>query len=104
MSNLIFSHDQIQLLITALSEYLQNPPLFNFNLKEEVWRPSMDRCVKKLMSFSIFTSFSKQEFTVMLLAADYYERVLILDETEYDEELYTKTINTLSELAHPEFD
>lgn len=101
MNSLIFSHEQTQLLITALSEYLQDPPLFSFNLTEDMWRPLMKQCIKKLTTFSIFTSFSKQEFTVMLLAADHYEKVLILNETEYDEDLYTKTISTLSELAGP---
>lgn len=102
MNNLVFSTEQIQLLTTALSVYLQEPPLCTFNLTEDEWRPLMKQCIKKLASYSIFTSFSKQEFTIMFVAADYYERVLIASKNEYDKVLYTKTINTLAELTSPQ--
>ena len=65
---MIFSPDEIHLVKDALSEYNKVP---RGDLIEPVQRSVVSSALQKLDSFNLFTSFTKQEFTVMALSVHF---------------------------------
>ena len=95
---MIFNLSETSQLIAALETYDEEPRGL---LKPELQHKLCESCLKKLNSQNIFTTFSKQEYSMMVYAIHFI--ITILDSRHYrgPDELYELHLRLL-ELATPE--
>lgn len=95
---MIFTSDEIRDIRIALETYDKLP---RGDLIESVQRNVVAAALQKLNSFNLFTSFSKQEFTVMALSVHFLIYDFARSHKQVSEKLFALR-EKLMDLAEPE--
>lgn len=102
MSNLLFSKKEIDTLIKALKSYQENPiPIGQKIPSDRIIQSLTSSSINKLENFSIFTSFTKDEWTI--IAFSYRAEIEVptfidlSSDTEFYVQLEKKILNVIHE-------
>lgn len=99
MVELIFTKDEKIFIEEALNTYSESQnPISRFPLREELKQPLIDSALQKLDCLNVFTSFTKNESSVMLLAMGYIRQISDISGIDITDPAFHSAIMKLGDL------
>ena len=81
-----FSRDEIGILVSALETYDEAKQTY---IRADLKHTLIHTSLHKLMTYSVLTNFTKQEYSVMYFALDHVANSFVLSGYQPDDELLT---------------